>query len=32
MCAGKECMPFLKKLELYESKQKFFRDAGLGDG
>ncbi len=28
-CAGKECVPFLKKLDEYEAKQKFYREAGL---
>lgn len=28
-CAGKECMPFEKKLKIYESKQKLFKELGL---
>lgn len=28
-CAGKECMPFQKALELYESRQRLFREIGL---
>lgn len=28
-CVGKDCIPFKKKLDLYESKQKLFRELGL---
>lgn len=28
-CVGKDCVPFKKKLELYESRQALFRQMGL---
>lgn len=28
-CSGKPCLPFEKKLYLYESKQRLFREMGL---
>lgn len=28
-CAGKECVPFLRRLELYERRQDLFRSMGL---
>lgn len=28
-CAGKECKPFLRKLDEYEQRQKLFKDIGL---
>ncbi|TAL13944.1 hypothetical protein EPN95_04625 [Patescibacteria group bacterium] len=28
-CAGKPCMPFLKKLDLYEKRQDLFKKMGL---